>query len=187
MRPIRARLSRQELYEKVWRTPVYKVAQEFGVSPINLGKVLRTHKIPTPTLEYWNRINAGQQLQPTPLPTVAGPAQIELFGLTKERTRMRNKRPDTDVKIPAVVVDRTGPLRHPLARRTEWLLSKGKRDEAGIVVSEKGLVEHLRVSQKVLRRALRILDALFLAFSQHPFGLIWPEGSDKKLDIEVLG
>lgn len=36
-------------------------------------------------------------------------------------------------------------------------------------------------------RALKILDALFVAFSQHPFTLIWPEGSDKILGIEVLG
>src|SRR5262249_1252978 len=59
--------------------------------------------------------------------------------------------------------------------------------EAGILVSEKGLVEHLRVSPNVLPRALRILDALFISFSQSPFNLIWPEGSDKKLDLEVLG
>jgi hypothetical protein len=43
------------------------------------------------------------------------------------------------------------------------------------------LAEHLTVSPKVLPRALRILDELFFAFSQHPFGMDWPEGSDKKL------
>jgi hypothetical protein len=46
------------------------------------------------------------------------------------------------------------------------------------LVSEKGLVEHLKVSLKALPRALRILNALFVAFDESPFALNWPDNSN---------
>src|SRR5262249_13528951 len=160
---------------------------EIGICYLTLRKVARIHKIPIPTTSYWQQVKAGKRPRKLPLPRCDAPPQIEIFGASKERGRLRYKLPATDISVPAPAVIRDGPLSHPFALRTEWLLTKGKRDDAGILVSEKALVNHLKVSPRILPRALRILDALFLAFSQAPFGLVWPEGNDKKLDITVLG
>jgi len=84
------------------------------------------------------------------LPTSASPALIEVFGLSKERTRLRYKAIEGNTEVPDVSVVKKGPLMHPLTLRTEWLLRKGKCDEAGILFSEEGLVEHLKVSPKTL-------------------------------------
>ena len=42
------RMSRQELYEKVWSTPIVQLAQTYGISGTGLAKVCRKWKIPVP-------------------------------------------------------------------------------------------------------------------------------------------
>jgi hypothetical protein len=42
------------------------------------------------------------------------------------------------------------------------------------------------VSRRTLSRALRILDALFIALDREPFRLKWPEGGDSRLTVSVL-
>ena len=46
-------LTREELYERVWTTPMRKLAVEFGLSDVGLAKVCRRHKIPWPARGYW--------------------------------------------------------------------------------------------------------------------------------------
>ena len=48
MSQTRIRLTRAELYEKVWATPMRTLAKEFGMSDVGLAKVCRRHDIPVP-------------------------------------------------------------------------------------------------------------------------------------------
>jgi hypothetical protein len=41
-----------ELFEKVWETPVLKLAQEIGVSDVGLAKACRKAGIPLPSRGY---------------------------------------------------------------------------------------------------------------------------------------
>jgi hypothetical protein len=41
-------LTRRELYELVWATPIQKLAAEFGVSDVGLAKSRERHRVPTP-------------------------------------------------------------------------------------------------------------------------------------------
>ena len=50
MTQTRIRLTRAELYEKVWATPVRTLAKEFGMSDVGLAKICRKHDIPIPPL-----------------------------------------------------------------------------------------------------------------------------------------
>ena len=43
-----AQFTRQELYDLVWTKPVTKLAPEFGISDVGLGKICRRHIIPLP-------------------------------------------------------------------------------------------------------------------------------------------
>ena len=187
MRPIKARLSRQELYEKIWRIPAYKIAEEFGVSPNSVANVCRAHKIPVPSRNYWLQIKAHGKAPRQPLPNARGADLVEFFGMARQRRRIRFEKPDPAIQVPAVVVLRTGPLRHPLALRTERLLHDSQPDDAGILISRRARVEHLRVSSLLLPRALRILDALFIALGEPPFGVKWGEAENERLGITVLG
>lgn len=58
----RIELTREQLYEKVWTTPMSKLAKELGMSDVGLAKVCNRLTIPKPGLGYWARIAHGQEL-----------------------------------------------------------------------------------------------------------------------------
>jgi hypothetical protein len=61
-------LTREELYGRVWTTPMRRLAQEFGVSDVGLAKICRRHDIPTPPVGYWAKKEYGKPVEQTPLP-----------------------------------------------------------------------------------------------------------------------
>lgn len=63
-----ATLTRKELYELIWSTPMTKVAKEFEVSDVWLGKVCREANIPRPPVGYWQKLEAGKKPSRKPLP-----------------------------------------------------------------------------------------------------------------------
>jgi integrase len=71
--PIRHRhyFRRDALYELVWTAPVMEIAKRLGVSDVALAKLCRRANIPIPGRGYWARVESGQQLNRTPLPSAA--------------------------------------------------------------------------------------------------------------------
>ena len=63
-----ATLSRKELYEKVWETPIVRVAQDFGLSDGGLAKICRKHNIPRFPRVYWAKKSAGVNVKRQALP-----------------------------------------------------------------------------------------------------------------------
>ncbi len=60
-------LTRQELYNLVWKKPAMQIAKEYGLSDRGLGKLCERNGIPTPPRGYWARISAGQKIKKPPL------------------------------------------------------------------------------------------------------------------------
>lgn len=57
--------NRVELYGEVWERPLVKLAKEYGVSDVRIGKVCRRLRIPLPGRGYWAKrkvSNAGEQV-----------------------------------------------------------------------------------------------------------------------------
>lgn len=61
------RLTRRQLYDLVWKTPVDTLARDFGMSGRGLGKLCERHSIPVPPRGYWARKGAGQRVKRPPL------------------------------------------------------------------------------------------------------------------------
>jgi hypothetical protein len=61
-------LKREALYGLVWTASVIEVAGRLGVSDVALAKLCRRADIPLPGRGFWARVDAGQQVDPTPLP-----------------------------------------------------------------------------------------------------------------------
>jgi hypothetical protein len=60
---------REELYRKVWEKPLLKVAEEYGVSAVALGKTCRKLSAPVPGRGYWAKLAHGHgATQKPPLP-----------------------------------------------------------------------------------------------------------------------
>src|SRR5215207_6490070 len=61
-------VTREELYALVWSKPATRIAAEFGISDVVLGKICRTLDVPKPPPGYWRKVTAGQQVSKSPLP-----------------------------------------------------------------------------------------------------------------------
>ena len=57
------KISRRELYKKVWSTPMLKLAKEFGISDVGLAKLCKRNNIPRPGLGYWSKVQFGKPVK----------------------------------------------------------------------------------------------------------------------------
>ncbi len=67
------KIGRQELYERVWSTPMMTVCRDYGIRNVGLAKVCRRHKIPCLPRGYWAKTHSGQSVRRTPLPVCPDP------------------------------------------------------------------------------------------------------------------
>lgn len=162
------KLTRKELYEKVWSLPMRTLAKEFGLSDVGLKKTCKRHDIPTPGVGYWAKVEHGKPVQQEKLPpTKRGQSDTVLI---KPDTLLHpwqvESEPNPDwvqrESLPEnqVTADSSGKLVHPLVRDTAQQLNGLKG--GGWLTSPHGYL-NLRVSREQLPRALAILDALLRA------------------------
>jgi hypothetical protein len=181
MQPTTKAFLREELYERVWTTPMHRLAKEFGYSDVGLAKLCEKHNIPRPGLGYWRRLELGQKPERPPLPVVeqTNPYRIEIA--IREPILPDGKAAPRDV--PAVPVSADRPISHPVAVRSERLLRNAKKDENNILVPRKGVAPHLHVTEATFPRALRILDALFVTLEERGMQIVWPNEENASLHV----
>ena len=61
-------ITRKELYKKIWKEPVTKVAEKMGVPAPILRKYCHLLNIPTPSSGYWSKLQFGKPVEIPPLP-----------------------------------------------------------------------------------------------------------------------
>lgn len=62
------KITRQDLYDRIWSEPMKNVAPEFGMSDVALRKHCTRANIPVPERGYWARLRAGKNLIKIALP-----------------------------------------------------------------------------------------------------------------------
>ncbi len=62
------RLTREELYEMVWREPMLRVAERFGLSSSYLALVCTDLRVPRPRPGHWSKLEFGKTSPQLPLP-----------------------------------------------------------------------------------------------------------------------
>jgi hypothetical protein len=183
MTQTRIRLTRAELYEKVWATPVRTLAKEFGMSDVGLAKICRKHDIPIPPLGYWRKKETGNKAVPPPLPAAKnGLETLDIYvreRLPPELAALAAE-PAAEIAIPAE-------LSHEFVTRTEKLLTSGKENEKRLIVPKNGTLLHVLVSREQMSRALRIMNALFLALEERGQSVSWPKEEEAALTLGVDG
>jgi hypothetical protein len=183
MTQTRIRLTRAELYEKVWTTPVRTIAKEFGMSDVGLAKICRKHGIPIPPLGYWRKTETGHKVVRPPLsPATNGLETLDISvreRLPPELAALAAE-PPLEIAIPSE-------LSHDLVTRTEKLLASGKENEKKLVVPKDGTLAHLLVSREQMARALRIMNALFLALEERGHSISWPKEKEAALTLGIDG
>ena len=83
-------ITRKELYELIWKKPISKLAEEWGIP----GQALRAYcnqlNIPTPSSGYWSKLKFGKQVEIPPLPIFEG-KEIQSFDSLQKTEKKNNK------------------------------------------------------------------------------------------------
>ncbi|HTR43446.1 MAG TPA: hypothetical protein VMH87_17675 [Pseudomonadales bacterium] len=72
------RISRQELYERVWKTTLTQVARELGVTYTELVRTCETLEVPRPPGGYWQRLKLNSPVDIISLPEATATATLEI-------------------------------------------------------------------------------------------------------------
>src|SRR5579884_2188208 len=74
-------ISREKLYEELWKVPVSRLAVALGYSYPEFVKICEDLRIPRPTGGYWYRLQHGGASEQVPLPPPPDGAQTTIpFG-----------------------------------------------------------------------------------------------------------
>jgi hypothetical protein len=189
------RVSREELYERVWTEPVRTVAKGFGVSDVALAKQCKRLKIPLPGRGYWSKKAAGKNVRRMPLPALPPNDAV-----TPRAKTFSTPRVIVDQELPGPVADQIAfeadpanaivvreDLRslHPLVKATRDVL-EGKADPGNW---RDGLTPRLDidVSKSQIRRAVRIMNALVRAFEVRGWKIALGSQDDRKSYVTIFG
>jgi hypothetical protein len=189
------RVERQVLYNQVWSKPMTKLAKEYGISDVALAKICKKLNIPYPRLGYWRRKETGKTVKQLPLPPNADPAKQ---AVTIQRT-IRSETLDlmSDETLQRINAERTAEQKievpeslskiHRLlsGHLTEW--RSASVDEYGAVQSSSLRQLNIRVSKQSLSRAVRVMNALFVALEARGHQVGIQDGFNKTLGVRING
>lgn len=153
------------------------------MSDVGLAKICRKHDIPVPPVGYWRKTETGHKAVPPPLPPAKnGLDTLDIYvreRLTPELASLAEE-PAPEIAIPPE-------LSHALVVRTEKLLAQGKETEKKLIAPKNGALPHLLVSREQMPRALRIINALFLALEERGQSVLWSKEEEATLTLVVDG
>lgn len=176
------KITRAELYELVWGTPMSQLAEQFGVSDVALAKTCKRLGVPHPGRGYWARVAAGQRVKRTPL-AKAATGETE-WTILERSTEPRPPKPEVPkVPVPADLRGSSEAIR----RLGEALGSatKDQYERLSLGGAERPL---LAVTVATHRRALLLLAGLAAAAEKrgHTFSFEG-DGGERRLLLTAAG
>lgn len=183
------KLTRGQLYDQVWSTPMVKLAERFGLSDRGLAKLCERHKIPVPGRGYWRRKETGQPMKRHQLP----PADARLAAIVITPTPFSDdpEHPEVAKQIayeedhPITIPERLN-RPHQLVARTRDHLQPCRPDTDGTLRSRAAPLR-VRVSPDQVSRALRMSDSLLKACEERGFAVTVPDEHHPDAKLRVHG
>jgi hypothetical protein len=188
-----APVTREELYEQVWREPMLKLAEHYKVSSSYLARVCIELRVPRPERGHWAKLEYGKASPKPDLPPARPGDLIEWrAGLpltTTERTAVARKRRASRVPpMPtAPIVTPAKPQWHELVVDVkQHFLKTRKPDDTGHLRPFKRHLVDVVVSEALLDSALEAADALFRALTKAGHRVVLAPGtSQSRRDLDV--
>lgn len=179
-------VSREELYELVWSTPMTKVAEKFKVSGSYMARVCSMLRVPRPERGYWARRAVGKAPAQPPLPDAQPGDQLSW---SQERELPQSPRPR--VAPPATPsrhrVRHSVTGGHRLIREAKEHFNGGRHVDEGQHLSPyKRLMVDVTASRAGLDKALAFANDLFNALESrgHPVVISPPVERFRRAHIE---
>jgi hypothetical protein len=204
--PEKLSLTRKQLYDMVWSTPMLRLARTFQCSSTWLARICRESAVPVPPRGYWAKKRAGKAARRLPLRRSADPDEVVVSYTSieeKDETPAPPPPPpppplDEDLAALRAQVEQAGPISiaaaferlHPVVARTDRALRQAerqKRDRHGLLQPQwvhEGCLLGIEVSATGIDRAIRLFEGLFVA--GEAFGGKVVE-KDKSPAIRLLG
>ena len=185
--PAKFEISRQDLYEQVWATPVSKLAENFGVSGSYLARVCEALNVPRPPAGYWQKEAVGKAKPRPDLPPLL-PGDQETWSKDKPLSApIRNTPKPRGVRArsAAAKIARTG--RHPLLLGVEGHFRKTRKlDEGEFLRPYKQLLPDIVTSEACLTRALDLANDIYNALEKRGHRVMFaaPDRKMHRPDIE---
>lgn len=159
-------ITRKQLYDLVWSTPMTKLAKKYLISDSRLRKICERMNIPMPKSGHWEKVRAGKQVEIMQLSAEHSGEKEIILDIRQEGDDSQGpfsplielqKKIENDKNISLVVPDRlVNPDKMILAAKDTLT---GKRDyiHHGVVHTGAGQID-IRVAPGNVARALRFMD-----------------------------
>lgn len=141
-------LSREELYERIWSSPMTQVAAELGISDVALAKRCKKLNVPKPPVGYWAKLAAGKTPIKQALPAEPKPIEYEPLDAPVAGSLL----------VPASLLQL-----HPMAMELMTLLRAAVPDTDQRLKVENRAVPHVTVSKALIEPAVKALHVIITA------------------------
>lgn len=159
------KVTREELYEKVWSTPISHLAAEYGVSGSYLARVCTALAVPRPPAGYWQKKAVGKAAPRPPLPP-AKPGDQLVWSADTPLARPVTPATRSSVSSPSRGRRRKD-ARHPILRGVEPHYRKTRKiDDYEFLRPYKLLLPDIVTSEAQLPRALDLANGIYDAFER---------------------
>lgn len=176
-------VTREELYEQVWKFPLTTLAVEYGVSDVAVAKACKRLNVPKPPRGYWARIAAGQKIRRPKLPKISNDAQSS----TTIDPAHSVVYPKADLNggeaLQAIPIPENLHGCHPLVTATRKSMESQKPGEDRLAwATGKGTLG-IETSRESMHRALCLMEALIRAAEEKGWKV---EGKGDRAGTEVI-
>lgn len=160
-------VSREQLYEMVWKLPMLRIAEQFGVSSSYMARVCTELRVPRPPRDYWAQLEVGRAPERPALP-VARPGDMVSWSVgstvgSRPTSGAFTHRDTTSDQMPRL---RRSPAAAPhelvASARPLFLKTRDVHDD-GLLRPFKRLLVDVVVSEATLDAALDAANRLFKA------------------------
>lgn len=121
----RFEVSREQLFEEVWETPILHLAEKYAVSGSYLARVCTVLRVPRPPVGYWQKKAVGRAPRRPELPE-AQPGDQQIW--SKDRPLARPAREERGEEQPTTGRGAARPAVNALLRGTKSPVSQDPQD-----------------------------------------------------------
>jgi hypothetical protein len=173
-------LTREQLYELVWKEPMLRIGERLGVSSSYMARVCTELRVPRPLRGYWSKLEFGKAPQRPALPD-SRPGDVtewrpgHSLGANEREAVRRAKRAvavsDASPRVPTKAVERRsgrahdGEQCHPLLAGVKPHFAKTRNSDTGILRPFKRLMVDVLSSKDSLDVAIDAANRLFQALT----------------------
>jgi len=189
-------ITREQLYDLVWSTPMTRLAAQYSISDAGLRKICKKMEIPLPKAGHWEKLKAGKEVEVEKLSrNYSGMNEFDLTSKLKDYSSKYSTPNELELLLKEIETALGSNLEVPekLKKPYELIREAKKNMEAskksrdllnGLIYSRKGFC--FNVTPKNANRALRFMNSLFKVIIERGHEIKY-DSSKHKLIFKIKG